>query len=413
MAELERLTRLFRECLRGGWHAVEDNGRTAWAWSEGRAEIEAPPGTVFLDLEMHSMYFAWTGRPQSVRVLVDGRLRGEHKVRNERHCIQVACEGGARRVVLECDALRPRDVDEGNNDSRVLGVCLSGMVPVTKETTLEEYFGQSLGYLDSSPELKRRYYYTLIGKEDEGEFLHGKIAEIRGERLPSDPRGFRVLDCGAGTAGATVALARHGVRAVALDLSHWCLGAARVNAFLSGISFDLLRGDAQSLCFGDETFDVVLGLDIIEHVPDPGRMLREIRRVLKKDGLFIFRTGFGLNPSNIRRDPHYQTPFSVLLPRPIRAFYLSKVLGKAKECELEDFVWFKTFGALRRFAGRCGLTTDLLEPDKMDESLAAAKRTRGPATWPLRAMAAILPRRCAQGVHATCTDAYCVARRRD
>jgi len=42
--------------------------------------------------------------------------------------------------------------------------------------------------------------------------------------------------------------------------------------------------------FGDETFDVVLLMSIIEHLTDPSNLISEIQRILKKDGLLILVT---------------------------------------------------------------------------------------------------------------------------
>ena len=49
----------------------------------------------------------------------------------------------------------------------------------------------------------------------------------------------------------------------------------------------LLVCDVQNLCFQDSVFDVVLGTELLEHVPDDRRSLREIRRVLVPNGLFL------------------------------------------------------------------------------------------------------------------------------
>jgi ubiquinone/menaquinone biosynthesis C-methylase UbiE len=49
----------------------------------------------------------------------------------------------------------------------------------------------------------------------------------------------------------------------------------------------LLVCDVQFLCFRDAVFDVALGTELLEHVPDDRRGLREIRRVLKPNGLFL------------------------------------------------------------------------------------------------------------------------------
>ncbi|MCK5849667.1 MAG: methyltransferase domain-containing protein [Kiritimatiellae bacterium] len=51
---------------------------------------------------------------------------------------------------------------------------------------------------------------------------------------------------------------------------------------------DFLQGNVQELCFVDDSFDVVVACAVIEHIADPSLMMKEARRVLKKDGgLFV------------------------------------------------------------------------------------------------------------------------------
>jgi len=50
---------------------------------------------------------------------------------------------------------------------------------------------------------------------------------------------------------------------------------------------EIFHGDIQSLEFSDDSFDVVIAAAVIEHVPDPRKVMRETRRILRREGIFI------------------------------------------------------------------------------------------------------------------------------
>jgi ubiquinone/menaquinone biosynthesis C-methylase UbiE len=50
---------------------------------------------------------------------------------------------------------------------------------------------------------------------------------------------------------------------------------------------ELLRGDAQSISLQQETCDIVVAMDVLEHIPDLSRSMKEIKRILKRDGSFL------------------------------------------------------------------------------------------------------------------------------
>jgi len=62
------------------------------------------------------------------------------------------------------------------------------------------------------------------------------------------------------------------------------LDGVRPGDFANGI----LCNDFQSLTFADETFDLVISQDVFEHIADPYKAFREIRRVLKAGGVHVF-----------------------------------------------------------------------------------------------------------------------------
>ena len=90
--------------------------------------------------------------------------------------------------------------------------------------------------------------------------------------------GESVLDLGAKWGGLAASIAVQ-VDYTGLDLSEVNAEAATT----AGLTF--VRGDvAQPLPFGDEAFDCVFCLELLEHLIAPARLLLEIRRVLKADG---------------------------------------------------------------------------------------------------------------------------------
>lgn len=103
----------------------------------------------------------------------------------------------------------------------------------------------------------------------------------------------RVLDVASGTCWATELLARLGVRTVSVDLSFEMMrrGRQRLAAdsrlvFREDAAFVAARG--QALPFSDHTFDGVLCLNALHHMPDYASALREIYRVLKPGGRAVF-----------------------------------------------------------------------------------------------------------------------------
>lgn len=97
-------------------------------------------------------------------------------------------------------------------------------------------------------------------------------------------RGLRVLDVGGGPGRMAAPLSqRHQV--TLCDLSQDMLRLARRRP--EGRVRRLLAADARELPFAGGSFDVVLCIDVLPHLPDPGPALREVWRVLAPGGTLI------------------------------------------------------------------------------------------------------------------------------
>lgn len=95
--------------------------------------------------------------------------------------------------------------------------------------------------------------------------------------------GRRVLDAGCGTAYGTALLAAAGAReAVGVDRAADVVAAARGRV---PADVRLVEGDLADLPFPDDSFDLVVCFEAIEHVDDPDRCLDELARVLAPGGL--------------------------------------------------------------------------------------------------------------------------------
>lgn len=102
--------------------------------------------------------------------------------------------------------------------------------------------------------------------------------------LLGDIKNKMVLDVGAGTGRLSVALSKLGAQVTALDLSEQMLQILKNK----DKKIDTVVGDAESLPFPDNTFDVVTAAFLVVHLKDPNTFFDEAYRVLKDGGILAF-----------------------------------------------------------------------------------------------------------------------------
>ncbi|WP_338599593.1 class I SAM-dependent methyltransferase [Saccharopolyspora sp. SCSIO 74807] len=98
------------------------------------------------------------------------------------------------------------------------------------------------------------------------------------------------LELGCGTGFFLLNLMQGGIaeRGSVTDLSPGMVEVALRNAASLGLSVDGRVCDAERIPYGDEGFDLVVGHAVLHHVPDVPAAMREVLRVLKPGGRFVF-----------------------------------------------------------------------------------------------------------------------------
>lgn len=140
-------------------------------------------------------------------------------------------------------------------------------------------------------------FYDKLGEEWYVRLDH-PVALLRAEnavRMPwiseiiakSHPGGA-LLDVGCGAGLLSNPLAEKGFEVTGIDLSESSLTVAKMYDKTKSVKY--LKANAESLPFENESFDLVCALDLLEHVENPGAVIAEAGRVLKKNGLFFFHT---------------------------------------------------------------------------------------------------------------------------
>lgn len=124
------------------------------------------------------------------------------------------------------------------------------------------------------------------------DYITGQIAAEFARDLtgPRPFEGLRLLDIGCGGGLLSEPMARLGAEVVGADAAERNIPVARVHAEQSGLEIDYRHTTAEALAEAGEEFDVVLNMEVVEHVADPLAYLTACQRLLKPGGLMVAST---------------------------------------------------------------------------------------------------------------------------
>jgi 2-polyprenyl-6-hydroxyphenyl methylase / 3-demethylubiquinone-9 3-methyltransferase len=161
------------------------------------------------------------------------------------------------------------------------------------------------------------------------------------ERVADGLADKAILDVGCGGGILAEAMASAGARVTGIDLSEKALGVAQLHRLESGVSVDYRLIAAEALAAESPArFDIVTCMEMLEHVPDPGSIVKACAVLAKPGGTLVFST--------LNRNPKSYV-FAIL-----GAEYLLQLLPRGTH----DWTKFLRPSELASFARRAGLDLD-------------------------------------------------------
>ncbi len=122
----------------------------------------------------------------------------------------------------------------------------------------------------------------------EGRCFHNDYLEMPTTlKLLGNIKGKKILDLGCGTGIYAKILYRKGAIVQGVDISEKEIEIA----IKENPKIEFKLGNSEKLPYSNREFDIVLAALVLEHLKNWSKTLKEVRRVLKKNGLFIFSMG--------------------------------------------------------------------------------------------------------------------------
>ena len=148
---------------------------------------------------------------------------------------------------------------------------------------------------------------------ERGKFVRSIISKVR------ECHHLKILDIGSGEGGTSSVLSEDNI-VTSFDLNKIRL-LRQQNSFSN---FNLLCGSSSSLPFKNNSLDLIILQDVIEHLDNREELIDNIYNLLNDNGMIYLSTPNKLSVINIIADPHWGVPFVSLLKRDnVRKYFLN------------------------------------------------------------------------------------------
>lgn len=134
--------------------------------------------------------------------------------------------------------------------------------------------------------------------------------------------GKKVLDYGCGDGGTARTFARFGADVTAVDIKD------QVGQLFKNSDVKFFNAQKEDLYLAKEKYDIIILQDVLEHVTNPEKLLKQIKDALGTAGLIYISTPNRFSLLNLISDPHWNLPGVALFSRRAVQFFVQQIFRR-------------------------------------------------------------------------------------
>jgi SAM-dependent methyltransferase len=185
------------------------------------------------------------------------------------------------------------------------------------------------------------------------------ILRLLRQRMPL--RGKRILDLGAGYGGMLICMAEQGADAVGIEIDPERARLGRQRLAELGMQAEYIEADvcAPGVIRELGLFDLITCQDVLEHVGNPGEMIRSLCRLVRPGGIIFFQVPNKYGVEQLLADHHFALPGLTALSRKQSIEYWH--LASGREARFYDVGYLKTQRYYENLFQRYGVTLETVD----------------------------------------------------